>query len=209
MRGCHAKSEPQALTDWLALESDDWQPAYSFPSDVRGRVIDALAEAQRKLCVYCGKELDFSAPGKSYHIEHFRPQNAYSHLEVSLSNLFLSCGQESAQGNRSETCGTAKDDWFDDDLHVEPHYPACTERFRFFLTGEITAATDTDTAAKTMIDKLNLNHPELKKEREEIQYAIDGREGEELGYSDFIDPAKGTVRSYAHMVCQRLGTLIP
>ena len=60
-----------------------------------------------------------------------------------------------------------------------------------------------------MIDKLNLNHPELKKEREEIQYAIDGLGGEPLGYADFVDPTSGEVQSFAHMACQRLGMLIP
>ena len=209
MRGSHAKSEPQALPDWLALENADWRPEYPFPSDIRTPVIDALADAQRGLCVYCGRKMDLSAPGKSYHIEHFRPRSVYPRLETSLANLFLSCGQESDEGNRSETCGTAKEDWFDESLHVESDYPACTDRFRFFLTGEIMAASDIDNAAQTMIDRLNLNHPELKREREEIQYAIDGPEGEELDYADFIDPVHGTVQSYAHMACQRLGMLIP
>lgn len=209
MRGSHGKNEPQALTDWLAQENEDWQPKYPFPPDIRIPVADALAGAQRKLCVYCGRKLDLSAPGKSYHIEHFRPRSRYPALEVSLANLFLSCSQQTREGNRSETCGTAKEDWFDESLHVEPDYPACTERFRFLLTGKIVPVCDRDDAAATMIDKLNLNHPELKRDREEIHLLIDGPEGQALGYADFIDPVQGTVESYAHMVCQRLGVLIP
>ena len=137
MRGSHAKSEPQALTDWLAQESADWQPQFPFPGDIRRPVVDALSEAQRGLCVYCGRKLDLSAPGKSYHIEHFRPISTYPDHEVSLANLFLSCGQETETGNRSETCGTAKANWFDEIPHVEPDYPACTDRFRFTLTGHV------------------------------------------------------------------------
>lgn len=209
MRGCHEKAEPQALTKWLAQKSSDWQPTYPFPNDVRQPVVDALGEAQRGLCVYCGRKLDLSAPGKSYHIEHFRPRHPYHELETSFTNLFLSCGQQTEQGNRSETCGTAKNNWFDETLHVEPDYPACSERFRFSLTGKIAPSSDTDIAARTMIDKLNLNHPELKRERGEIQDAMDGPEGEALGYADFIDPVDGTAESYAHMVCQRLGMPIP
>ena len=34
MRGSHAKTRPQALADWLALESADWSPFYPFPSDI-------------------------------------------------------------------------------------------------------------------------------------------------------------------------------
>ena len=151
MRGSHAKSEPQTLTDWLAQENADWQPQYPFPSDVRRPVVDALSEAQRELCVYCGRKLDLSAPG-----------------------------------NRSETCGTAKANWFDESLHVEPDYPECTDRFRFSLTGHVTAASNDDGAARTMIEKLNLNHPELKREREEIQFAIDGPEEVALGYAETV-----------------------
>ena len=209
MRGSHAKSEPQTLTDWLAQENADWQPQYPFPGDVRRPVVDALAEAQRELCVYCGRKLDLSAPGKSYHIEHFRPISTCPDHEVSLANIFLSCGQETEPGNRSETCGTAKANWFDESLHVEPDYPECTDRFRFSLTGHVTVASNDDGAARTMIEKLNLNHPELTREREEIQFAIDGPEEVALGYADFIDPVHGTVQSYAHMACQRFGTLIP
>ncbi len=209
MRGSHVKAEPVALSKWLAMESADWKPSYPFPNDIRQPVIDALAKAQRGLCVYCGRKLDLSGAGWSFHVEHFPPQSVYPHLDTRFTNLFLSCGHGTKEGNRSETCGTAKDDWFDEAVHIEPEYPACTNSFRFSLTGEIKPERDGDNAADKMILTLNLNHPELKREREEIQYRIDGLEGEELGYADFIDRAKGTAESYAHMVCQRLGMLIP
>ena len=83
------------------------------------------------------------------------------------------------------------------------------ERFHFSLSGEVVPASDGDLAAATMIDKLQLNHPELQRDREEIQFLIDGPEGEALDYTDFVDPAERTAESYAHMVCQRLGVQIP
>ena len=209
MRGSHVRAEPVALSEWLAMESADWKPSYPLPNDIRQPVIDALAEAQRGLCVYCGRKLDLSSAGGAFHVEHFRPQSVYPHLDTYFSNLFLSCGHETKEGNRSKTCGTAKDDWFDEVAHIEPEYPACTNRFRFSLTGEIKPENNGDKAAEKMILTLNLNHPELKREREEIQYRIDGLEGDELGYADFIDPARGTAESYAHMVCQRFDLLIP
>ena len=165
--------------------------------------------AQRGLCVYCGQKLDLSSPGRSFHVEHFRPRWLYEDLDTCFANLFLSCGQEEAGRNRSETCGTAKDRWFDEGLHIEPEYPACTDRFRFSLTGEILPDREGDGAAEQMIVTLNLNHPELKREREEIRYRMDGLGGEALGFVDFVDAASGTSESYAHMVCQRLGVLIP
>ena len=209
MRGSHVRAEPVALSEWLAKESADWKPSYPFPNDIRQPAIDALAEAQPGLCVYCGRKLDLSDAGSSFHVEHFRPQSVYPHLDNCFTNLFLSCGHQAKEGNQSETCGTAKNDWFDEAVHIEPEYPACTNKFRFSLTGEIKPENNGDTAAEKMILTLNLNHPELTRERKEIQYRIDELEGEELGYADFIDPARGTAESYAHMACQRLGTLIP
>ena len=206
MRGSHAKAMPRSLKDWLALENDDWTPSYPFPADVRQAVVEALHEAQRGLCVYCGRRLDMRQPGKSYHIEHFRPQSSYPELSTDFANLFLSCGQEAREGNPAETCGTAKQDRFDEDRHVEPDYPDCTERFRFQLSGEIAPQTDGDTAAEAMIALLNLNHRELKKDREDLLDRIDGGS---LDISDFIDPVGGRAESYAHMACRHLGAVIP
>ena len=209
MRGSHAKTEPRALSDWLAMESAAWKPSYPFPGDVREPVVNALATAQRGLCVYCGRKLDFSSPGRSFHIEHFRPQSLYPDLDTSLANLFLSCGQDDATGNRSPICGTAKDGWFDECLAVEPDYPACTDRFRFSLTGDIVAGNEEDAAAEKTIEILNLNHAELRRERREIRYRLDGLDDEELGLADFVRMESGTVESYAHMVCQIPGSPIP
>ncbi|MYG54010.1 MAG: hypothetical protein F4204_17145 [Rhodospirillaceae bacterium] len=63
-----------------------------------------------------------------------------------------------------------------------------------------------DEAAQTMIEILNLNHRELKKDRKDILERIDGGS---LDLSDFIDSETGTAQSYAHVVCQRLGAAIP
>ena len=207
MRGSHAKAMPKTLADWLALKSQDWQPSYQdMEQPIRQSVIDALYESQRGLCVYCGRRLGMSRPGKSLHIEHFRPRSRYPQLETCLANLFLSCGPESDGRNPSPTCGNAKEDWFDEDKHIETGYPECTNRFRFLLTGEIAAATEPDDAAQTMIRVLNLNHRELKKDREDILDRIDGGS---LDLSDFIEPESGTAQSYAHVVYGRHGIAIP
>ena len=197
---------PRSLKDWLALENADWAPSYPFPADVRQTVVQAFHEAQRGLCVYCGRRLDMRQPGKSYHIEHFRPQSRYPERSIDFANLFLSCGQESREGNLAETCGTAKDDGFDEHYHVEPGYPECTERFRFLLSGEVVPQTDGDKAAEAKIALLNLNHRELKKDREDLLDRIDGGS---LDISDFIDPAGGRAESYAHVACRHLGATIP
>lgn len=206
MRGSHAKAMPQPLRDWLALENDDWSPAYPFPRDIRQAVVEALHEAQRGLCVYCGRRLDMRQSRKSHHIEHFRPQARYPELSTDFANLFLSCGQETCEGNRAETCGTAKGDGFDEDRHVEPDYPDCTDRFRFLLNGEVVPQAEGDKAAEAMIALLNLNHRELKKDREDLLDLIDGGS---LDIRDFVESAGGPAGSYAHVACRHLGATIP
>ena len=57
-----------------------------------------------------------------------------------------------------------------------------------------------------MIKLLNLNHRELRKDRSDILDRIDG---ESLDFSDFVDTLTGEAQSYAHIVCERLGTVIP
>ncbi len=205
MRGCHDKSTPAELQEWLALDGPDWQPSYPFPSDIRRSVVDALREAQRGLCVYCGRRLRSDRPGR-FPIEHFRPQSAYPDLSVSLANLFLSCGPQTELGQISKTCGNAKGGRFDEATSIEPEYPACAHRFRFLLTGKVVPRSGSDTAADAMIELLNLNHRELSKDREDILDRIDGGS---LDLSDFVDPGNGAAESYAHVVCEHIGTVIP
>ena len=57
-----------------------------------------------------------------------------------------------------------------------------------------------------MIALLNLNHRELKKDREDLLDRIDGGS---LDISDFIDSAGGPAQHYAHVACRHLGATIP
>ena len=201
------KAMPRAFEEWLAQENDNWSPSHAeLSGDAKQAVVDALRQAQRGLCVYCGRRLDMRQPGKLFHVEHFRPQAGYPERSIDFANLFLSCGQETREGNVSETCGTAKQDGFDENCHVEPDYPACTERFHFLLNGDVAPQNDGDKAAEAMIALLNLNHPELKKDRGDLLDRIDGGS---LDIPDFIDLAGGRAESYAHVACRHLGAVIP
>ncbi len=206
MRGSHQKRTPSELTNWLALESASWKPTYSnLRGEIKGSVVNALREAQRDLCVYCGCRLHLDSP-EMFHIEHFRPKSKYPHLSVDFTNLFLSCGPKGQTGKSLKTCGNAKEDKFDEINCIEPEYPACTHRFRFLLTGKVSPKFDKDAAAGKMIELLNLNDSELIRDREEILGHIDDGT---LDLSDFIDPTNGEAQGYAHVVCEHLGTNIP
>jgi uncharacterized protein (TIGR02646 family) len=206
MKGARKEAPPAEFTAWLEMENDDWKPSYALLSgDVRAAVVQALHAEQRGLCLYCGCRLSMEKPGKTFHIEHFRPQEAYPELSVTHSNLFLSCGQGESP-NRSETCGTKKENWFDEAAVIEPMYAGCTSRFRFKLNGTIEALDDNDHSAKEWISRLNLNHAELSKERETLLAKLDA---DELDLEDLWDANTSQASSFAHVAHQYLGQVLP
>lgn len=205
MKGSRKGATPPLMQAWLESANDDWTPAYPFDSShVIDEVREALLAEQRGLCVYCGKRLNLEKPGATFHIEHFRPQSRYEGHACDFQNLFLSCGLKDDKGRPSPTCGNHKQNWFEEGCHVAPIYPDCTLRFRFSLTGHVFPAAVDDTAAESMITHLNLNHPELVKDREYVLMLVD--EGA-LTEDDFFSDGLG--ESYAHIVFQHVGLLMP
>ena len=206
MKGSRKTNPPDQFLEWLSHENDEWKPTYSIlAGDVKESVRSTLHAEQRGLCIYCGRRLNLSAPGKSYHIEHFRPRETYPHLQLDYNNLYLSCGQEDAEGNPAPTCGNVKGNWFDEANHVPTAYAACTQRFKFSLNGDVEAADATDDAANTMIRVLNLNHPELVKDRESVLYIIDSGQ---LDCEDYLNE-DGTAQGCAHVVYQHVNRVLP
>lgn len=210
MKGARKVAPPKELVDWLALENENWKPDYPFDDPVvREAVISCLHKEQRGLCVYCGRRLDMSVPGKTFHLEHFRPQrgsNGRLDLKVDHKNLYLSCGQEDPAGGSSQTCGTRKSDWFDENGHIEPEYPVCTNRFNFLRSGRIEPKTDGDEPANTMIEKLGLDHPELVKDREAVLALLDS---EEIDVEDFWDSSSQQAESFGHVAYGHVGCVLP
>ena len=210
MKGARKQEPPKKLVEWLAKENEEWKPEYPFNErEVKDAVIESLFREQRGLCVYCGRKLNISNPGNSFHIEHFRPQGGpkkRSDLAVCHLNIFLSCGHEDRDGKRSQTCGTQKADWFDEERHVTPVYNDCTLRFRFFLSGKIATAVVGDLAAEEMILRLGLNHPELIRERKTTLALVDGGD---LEVEDFWNEDEKVAESFAHVVYQNSGNKIP
>jgi uncharacterized protein (TIGR02646 family) len=206
MKGRRTSLPPLEFLEWLDKETEDWKPGYPINEPaVRDALRRKISLEQRGLCVYCGRKLDLTRPGKSYHVEHFRPQTVYLPLAIDYSNLFLSCGQEENNAP-SKTCGTIKGEWFDEQLHVFPVYPECTNRFRFRLDGRVEGRNNDDTAAFMMIEKLNLNHPELVKERETFLFELDG---ENIAFESLWNTETCTAENLAHVGYQRHGKTLP
>lgn len=217
MKGSRKNPEPQELTNWIALgdDNDNWTP--KFPIDdasVKRVMVECLWREQRGLCVYCGKKLlieDRVAKDgrfvnmKNSHIEHFRPLSKRPELGVEYRNLFLSCnGNGESDEGVASTCGHRKSDWFEEDLSINPDYPKCTRRFLFNLDGTVEAKDPRDSAAKRMLDVLNLNNSELVKERRDLLLDVT-----EHGLSSLWNDKTGTAENYAHVAFEKFGEVLP
>lgn len=173
MKGVIKGVAPASLTEWLALANDEWTPTYAdFRGTPKHETHDALLAEQGGVCVYCGRGLLLDRSDS--HIEHFRPQTSFNaatppDLTLTYSNLVVSCGPNSLPvghpDRRPTVCGEAKDDWFDDALHVDPVDPTCMARFSYGTSGLISTKVTPDDAATKMIQILNLNDETLRYER--------------------------------------------
>ena len=173
MRGSAKGDEPQELRAWKAAECRaDIEPQYrNLQQPQRGATEKSLYAEQTGQCVYCGRKISLDE-NQRYHIEHFRPQVTYPQRQLDYTNLFLSCGPKGGHGTRG-TCGTHKDDWFEEGCHIAPAPDTCAERFRFRLSGHI--AGDGSPEANKMIEKLNLNHRELVTDRQDMIEMLDDK----------------------------------
>lgn len=154
MKQITKNNEPQAIIDWKADACAEWQPTYG---DAPKPIYRAnLAAEQGYICCYCNQDIS----NDYFHIEHFRPQENFDHLEIEYSNLHVSCIKNKKKGAPSH-CGDAKANWFDNTLTLSPldNHEAS---FKYLGNGDVEAGI---TNASDMIDKLNLKDESLKAKR--------------------------------------------
>ena len=158
MRHIHKSAqEPQALADWKAKASPDWQPHYAdMPSHVKRELKRQLTEDQQGLCCYCESRLRDNYS----HIEHFRPQETYPELSLDFRNLLCFCQSNLRKGDPCH-CGNAKGNWFSETTLISPLSPDCASHFRFTGDGHIHPADAQDQAAIETIAHLCLDIPKL------------------------------------------------
>ena len=107
------------------------------------------------ICCYC----ESLVTTIDSHVEHFRPKEGFTDLQLDYGNLHCSCQQDPAPGEPRH-CGHRKGSWFDEELLVSPLDPNCEERFTYTANGDIFPRPN-DRAAQTTIDRLGLNLPKL------------------------------------------------
>lgn len=157
------ENEPLEVIVWKKLANDDWQPTYK---NAPKKVYRAnLASEQGYICCYCNQDIS----DDDFHIEHFRPQSSFKHLEIEYNNLHASCIKQKKPKSVSH-CGDAKANWFDNDLTLSP-LDNNEASFKYLANGDIEAAIPN---VSDMIDKLNLKDESLKAKRQaEISGILD------------------------------------
>ncbi|MGF1541821.1 MAG: retron system putative HNH endonuclease [Pleurocapsa sp.] len=156
---------PQNFIDWKNSANENWQPNWNnFQKPEKTLVHKSLLEEQGFICCYCGRRITL----KDSHIEHFKPRNKYSDLQIEYSNLIASCqGESESPPPIPVHCGHKKSSWYKAKLMVSLLKSNCAEFFRYTEDGQILATKEANKyqAAKTTIEKLDLNINKLRKMR--------------------------------------------
>ena len=173
---------PESFVQWMRKAREaGLDPDYaSLQNPEKADVVNALFSEQFHLCAYCGRRLRIEP--RNCHIDHFWPQSRFDgrdHPDRRLDhgNFFMSCGPQSLSGGGSralpDTCGSAKDDWFDVRFHVIPSDPDCEARFVYTAAGQVLPKDDDDQGARNMICQLNLNDDALVIERKKLLVGLE------------------------------------
>ncbi|MDJ0734977.1 MAG: TIGR02646 family protein [Nostocaceae cyanobacterium] len=170
MKHIQKSEEPESFTNWKQQANEDWQPYWDIlRNPEKGCLDQSLLQEQGFICCYCNRRI-----GKeNSHIEHLKPRTHYPDLALKYTNLLASCQRE-RERKEPLHCGAKKDEWYDEHLMVSPLDANCTEFFRYTEDGQIlpTEIIDKKDAAKTTIEKLDLNIDKLKNMRSQAIEAI-------------------------------------
>jgi uncharacterized protein (TIGR02646 family) len=164
MRWIDKRRAPPLLTTWQLKNAADINFGYDLmrtDQAVRQQLAEKLLAEQGDICAYTGRRI---GPA-SFHMEHVKPQDFCTPAEAVDYFNIVACYPEP---NRGQPCPYGADykghfpepgqEW----LFVSPLDRSCELRFRYTYNGHIRAADENDRAAQCTIEKLNLDHDELK-----------------------------------------------
>lgn len=176
------EEEPVEFAEWKNKANSDWTPTYD---DLSGKekkaVYKNLLEEQGYICCYCECEL----VDNNYHLEHMNPQERKVVDPLEFFNMLCSCQRQLKKGDPRH-CGNSKDKWYCDTLFVSPLNPDCENKFAYTFDGQILPKIETDKAALTTIDKLNLDIDKLTAQRSTAIEAFIDEDISEEELHDFV-----------------------
>ncbi len=160
MRRIIKKSPPPNLQSWMKQNASLNHSYNDISAALRDEMKDRLLMEQGFLCAYTGLRI----AKETSHIEHLKPQAKCEDGEdTDWANLVAA---HPAPNATASIGAQPKADWWDEHLFVSPLSAGCEQRFRFSLaSGKLSATSATDIPATTTIEKLRLDHPELRELR--------------------------------------------
>lgn len=204
MKHVRKSEEPASFIQWKSQANENWTPSYAVLQNPEKRELhESLLREQGFVCCYCGRDI---TPDNS-HIEHFRPQEHYSALELEYANLHASCLRQLAPPDPVH-CGHAKANSFDEKLTLSPLDATCERHFKYTLDGQILPDNE---AAHYTSALLKLDISFLKNRREEAlagvydETFLDTASAQELELiaSRFRQPDQnGRVTSFGHVIAR-------
>lgn len=181
MRWIQKRNEPCELTEWRVRYAKDINFGYELmrkDQPAINAVTDLLVAEQGWLCAYSGMPIEgykeVEKNGKKYykcscHIDHVKAQDHCTPYETVTYSNMVACYPGPNTERELPYGGHKKRNWPDytkgeQTLFVSPLDQSCESRFLFNLRGEI-KHNEGDNAAETTINKLGLDHEELRKLR--------------------------------------------
>ena len=133
-------------------DSKEFQP-------YRSELTKFLLKEQKGICAYCCGRIK-NGNVHNEHIEPRHPGTFTSKRSLDYTNLVASC-------NTLRTCGTKKENDYDETRFVSPLNPDCEDKFTYYPNGTIEGDSYT-------IDLLNLNDYELREARKAVYKKLQG-----------------------------------
>jgi|SRR3990172_5105867 len=167
------KRGPASLRKWFNNQPKDSKRRRincdyykDMPAGVKIDIRQYLLEDQGGLCCYTGIVIDMPTS----HIEHFKTYSKCKlegqYEDVAYSNLLA------AYPNGDCPFGAKARQNCDESLLVNPMHKSCEGKFQFDSMGNISVANKSDAQAKSAIEKLKLDHPQLTSMRKQAIYEV-------------------------------------
>lgn len=167
MKYIEKQTEPNSFQRYKRRSNASYQDLSDNYREVKQELRESLVSEQGYICCYCGCRITTDTAI----IEHLKPRQRYSQLQLEYNNLLASCdGGQSARHNGRKYPSCCDDHKENKEIAVNPLMIDCESRFKFDEDGQIFCAPD-DIDAEESISTLNLKSPVLKNRR---NAAIDG-----------------------------------
>lgn len=154
--------EPSSLTRYRK-KKDAYFDGYPEKDDLR----KSLLQEQKYICCYCmsrivrKEDVENADLGQEMKIEHYKPKNQFSELELTYKNLLGAC---KGQYDEQQFCDTHKSQFDESELlTIDPQNVYCEEKVKFYTNGEI--YSEDDIIHNDLTSILNLNCEYLIKRR--------------------------------------------